>query len=299
MSQEIATHFAQVYNTGIDLLSQQMLSETDGTMLVSNDRGERIYKDQIGSVRAQEKTTRFDDVPIVGHPHSRRAIDPRDFWLRDSIDSFDKLKVLNDPTNEYAMSQAAALAREADLLAVLAALGTAKTGKAGATDVTLPAGQIVDSGTTTVGFTLAKLKQAVRFLKNKHVIRKGMPAELHCYWTSFQEDEFSNTTEVKSIDYNTQRVLVQGGVDEFYKVNFHLLDDYEDNAAGRMLPYDGSTRQCVLWAKTGVRRNWWLRPQGFVDWLPEKQSFQVGAKMSVGHSRMEEVKVVRIDVAEN
>ena len=49
-------------------------------------------------------------------------------------------------------------------------------------------------------------------------------------WTSAQEEEFLDTTEVKSIDFNTQRVLVDGGMGDgrFYGFEYVRLEDWTD-----------------------------------------------------------------------
>src|SRR5690606_33412581 len=108
-----------------------------------------------------------------------------------------KLKVLNDPTNAYSQAFAAAAAREVDRILVEAALGTAYTGEEGATPIALPGGQQVAAGGT--GFTLDKLRDAVRILKQANAVLPGDP--VHVFWTAAQEEEFINTTEVKSSDF--------------------------------------------------------------------------------------------------
>ena len=55
-----------------------------------------------------------------------------------------------------------------------------------------------------------------------------------------------DTAEVKSVDYNTQKVLVSGGVEGFYGFRFIRLEDAAD---GALLPKSGSTRSCFAWGE--------------------------------------------------
>lgn len=296
MSQEIPTHFVDNYSTGIELLAQQMTSATRSAIRVRGMRGKKMSDDQIGVVKMQPRGARHADIPTVDTPHRRRWVTARDYHIRDFIDEYDKLMVLNDPTNGYSQAFAASAARQFDYNVVQGMLGTNYTGEEGTTPVTFPATQIVDAGGAT-GFTLPKLKEAVRILKTNNAIMPG--DELHCFWTARQEEEFIDTNEVKSSDFNTTKVLVEGGVNEFYKVTFHLLEDVEDSDEGRMLPKSGTTRQCPLFCKSGVLAGERKPAYGRIAWIDERESWQVSAGLSMGATRLQEKKITRIDVLEN
>lgn len=292
MSDQINTFNYESYSRGINLLAQQLMRETMGTLRDEPLTGKRGFFDQVGRVRMQQKTGRAVDIPIVHTPHARRSVVAKDFYIRDFIDEFDKLKILNEPTNAYSQTFAAAAAREVDKVVVDAALGTAFTGEEGTTSVVLPSAQKIAAGST--GFTLAKLREAVQKIKTANAL---MPTDsLHVFWTAKQEEEFINTTEVKSSDFNNQKVLVDGAMRGFYGCNFHRLEDV--SSSERILPKSGTTRSCVLWVSSGMLLGTWKAPYGRVAFIDERESFQVMAGLSVGATRMEEVKVVQIDVVE-
>jgi len=293
MSDQIPTFNYQKYSTGIDLLVQQMSRETRGAVMEEPMSGERVFFDQVGAVAMQEKTGRAQDIAVVNTPHARRSCTATDFAIRDFVDSFDKLKILNDPTNAYSTVFAAAAARKTDQIVINAALGTAYTGKEGGTAVPLPSAQKIAASTT--GFTLAKLQTAVQRIKSANALMPG--DSLHCFWTAKQELQFINTEEVKSFDFNNQKVMVDGRLAYFYGVWFHRVED--DDASGEILPLESTTRSCVLWCKSGIKLGNWKAPYGSVDWLPEKQTWQVLAGMSAGATRMQEKKVIQIDVIES
>ena len=294
MSSQITEHFVQEYSSGINLLAQQLMSETRIAVTETMIRSKKASDDQIGVIRLQPSGTRHADIPSVNTPHKRRWVTAVRRHARDFIDEEDKLQTLNDPTNGYTQAFAAAAAREYDVQVVNGILGTNYVGEEGTTPIELPSTQIIPAGGT--GFTLGKLQDAVALLKSNHAIQKG--DEIHAFWTSQQEKEFINTTEVKSSDFNRTKVMVEGGVDEFYRVRFHQLNDIEDTDDGRMLPYDGATRQCPLWVKRGVWVGMRKAPYGRVAWLDEKEAYQVSGGISMGATRKEEKLVVRIDVAE-
>ncbi|WP_022729773.1 phage capsid protein [Fodinicurvata sediminis] len=296
MSEDITTAFVQQYSDGITLLAQQESEETRKAItLYPNMKAEKTSFDQVGLVKMQPRGGRHADIPSVDTPHKRRWLIPTAFHARDFIDEFDQLQMLTDPTNAYTQAFAAAAARTFDKAVIDGALGTNYVGKDGVTQIELPSSQKIAVGGT--GFTLDKLKQAVRILKSNHALMKG--DELHCFWTARQEEEFIDTTEVKSSDFNRNKVMVDGGVDEFYRVRFHLLEDVDDTEDGRMLPKDGNTRSIPLFTKSGIRYGEPKPPYGNVAWLPEKESWQVSGGVMVAACRDDERKVVQIDVDES
>lgn len=292
MSEQITEAFINQYSSGIEMLAQQMTSRLRQAVVVRPMKGKKMDQDQVGVVRLQQRQGRHQDIPVIETPHKRRWVTAKNFWARDFIDEFDKLELLNDPTNSYSQAFAAAAAREFDFSVVDGLLGTNFTGEEGTTPIVLPAAQkIADGGT---GFTLDKLQEGVQRLKTAHAIMPG--DTIHCAWTAKQEQEFVNTTEVKSSDFTMLRVLDAGGVESFYKVNFHFLEDVE--AAGDMLPKTGTVRTCPLWVRSGCLVGERRKAGGRIAWLDEKESWQVSGSWSGGSTRLQEVKVVQIDVQE-
>lgn len=295
MSHEIADHYARKFLAGINLLSQQLKSITRDTVTIVPDAaGEIMFRDAVGPVELVDKDGFAQDIPVLNQSHTRRALSPQDKWGRRYIDSFDKLKIFNDPTNRYSQAFTAAGQRAIDRFVITALLGTAYTGKQGTVPIALPTAQKIAAGST--GFTFAKVQEGIRMLRNKNAIMQGEPVTV--LYTSFQEKEFVNTTEVKSIDYNTQKVLVEGEAGTFYTCHFKRIEDAAATTAGRMLPYSSSTRSCVMYPKSACELGLWKDVFGSIDWLPEKQVFQVMGGVSGGAVRLEDEKVVQIDCVE-
>lgn len=292
MSVEITTAFRQEYKSGIEMLVQQMSAKMRGAVREEAIAGKRAFFDQVGAVAATEAAERHGDTQYVNTPHRRRSVSAKTYRVADLVDVPDMIRTLNDPTNAYSQAFAAALNRAIDREVAAAAIGTAWTGETGTTAVALPSAQKIAAGGT--GFTLAKLRQAMRKFKAANAVMPG--EELYVAWTSAQEDEFMDAAEVKSVDYNTQKVLVSGGIEGFYGFRFIRLEDAGD---GALLPKAGGTRSCFAWAKSGLLLGIGQEITAKIDPIPAKNyAVQVYASMDVGATRMQEEKVVQIDCAE-
>lgn len=290
MSDSIVAGYTQKHAQGIEILAQQLTEMTMGTVDARQLDGKRQQFDQMGAIRMQKKIGRAVPPKTVEVPQKARFITALDYQIRDFVDDFDKLKVFNDPTNDYTTVQAAAAARETDQILINAALGTVLEGEDGSISTPFPASQVVNDG--GFGFTLPKLQEAVGKIKRQNAL---LPTDsLHCFWTEAQEREFINTTEVKSSEFNNTKVMVDGELRNFYKVNFHRIEDFEDNADGRILPFASSIRTCVLWARSGMLLGTWKAPSGKVEWNVERQAWQITMDMSRGALRRQDSKVVAI-----
>ncbi len=299
MSTLITTAMVDTYNVGFETLAQQLQSKLIDRVRTEAEPGERVSFDQVGAVAAKEVVTRHGDTQYVNTPHRRRWAIPKDWAVADLLDEQDLVRILSNPGGEYGKVFIAALNRERDKAIIDAALGNALTGKTGTDIVALPAGQQIAHGGT--GFTLAKVKDALKRMKAGNALEMG--SELTIAWTSAQEDEFLDTTEVKSIDFNTQRVLVDGGMgdDKFYAFQYIRLEDWTDQEGilHQILPKTGTVRSCVAWVKEGLLLNDPKPPLVRAEQLPGKNyAWQYHACSTFGTTRMQEVKVVQIDVQE-
>lgn len=298
MSDEITTAMVDTYNDGIELLAQQTRSKLIEYVRTEAESGERNSFDQVAPVAARRRDDRHGDTQYIHSPHRRRWVTTENWYVSDLLDEPDMRRILNNPSGEYSANFIAALNRERDAEIIEKAIGTAYTGKTGTTQVAFPAGyQIAHGGT---GFTLAKVQAAMTLLKGGNAVDQNM-MDLYVAWTSAQEEEFMDTTEVKSHDYNTQRVLVRGAMDTFYGFNYVRLEDWtdEEGTLHRILPKSGTVRTCVAWVKNGLLMNEPKQPQVRVAQLPGKHySWQFYGDADFGATRMQETHVVQIDVQE-
>lgn len=298
MSDQITVAMVDTYNDGIELLAQQLRSKLINYVRKEGKTGERNAFDQIAPVAARRRTDRHGDTQYINTPHKRRWVVADPWEVADLLDEPDLLEILNNPAGEYSATFIAAINRERDAEVIRAALGTAYTGKNGLTQVAFPAAQQIPHGGT--GFTLDKVQQAMGKFKAANAVDQNMD-NLYVAWTEAQEREFMNTEEVKSHDYNTQKVLVRGAMDTFYGFTYIRLEDWTDELGQehQILPKSGTVRSCVAWVKQGMLMNEQQGPRVRVDQLPgKKYSWQFYGDAKFGATRMQETHVVEIQVQE-
>ena len=202
MSTQITTAFVNQFSANVSMLSQQMGSLLRSAVDVESVNGEKAHFDQVGSVAAVAKTSRHSDTPILDTPHSRRQVSLTTYEWADLIDDADKVRMLSDPTSNYARAAAAAIGRSMDDVVIAALGGTSLTGKAGATSTVLPAASKIGHG--SAGLTIAKLVTAKKKLDEGNV-DPSVPR--YIVVSPEQIEDLLNTTSVTSSDFNTVHIL--------------------------------------------------------------------------------------------
>jgi hypothetical protein len=144
-----------------------------------------------------------------------------DYVWADLVDSADKIRMLIDPTSDYAMEAMWAMGRAMDDEIIAAALGTAYTGVDGTTQVTLAAQNklVAFDGTSTTGCNLnVKTLVAAKSYFGRNEVD---PSEALTMVVSQRElDGLLNDNEAISGDYNSIKALVQGDINSFVGFKF-------------------------------------------------------------------------------
>ena len=286
MSTEITTAFVEQYSSNIQMLSQQKGSLLRDKVRVESVTGKNAFFDQVGSVTATVRTTRHADTPQSDTPHSRRRVSLVDYEFADLIDDLDKVRMLVDPTSTYALAAAYAMGRAMDDAIITAALGSADTGVAGGTAVTLPAGQII-AETGTTGMTIAKLREAKEIIDLADV-DPSLPR--HIIVSPKQISDLLGTTEVSSSDFNTVKALAQGDINTFLGFNF---------VVSNRLAVASQIRDCIAFVGDGIALAVGKDSTARIDERSDKgYATQVYYSAAFGATRMEEEKVVKIQAYE-
>jgi hypothetical protein len=304
MSSQITENFSQQYSSNVFHLSQQKGSRLRGTVRNESQQGKRAYYDRIGSVSAQLKTGRHSSTPQLDTPHSRRAVDLNDYEWADLVDDQDKIRMLHDPTSEYAIAAMWAMGRAMDDVVIAALGGSAYSGETGGTTVDLANANklAAHTGSALSDLNLKTLRAAKRMLDAAEV-DKSIKRYFVC--TSKQIEALLGQTEVTSADYNTVKALVQGEVNTF--MGFEFIQIERLNAQVSAL--SGSTssgavgsgssligaRKCYAFASDGALLAIGADMKGRISERDDKSyATQVYACMSIGGTRMEENKVVEV-----
>lgn len=275
----ITQSFVQQFSSNIHDLLEQGGSKLMGVVDMEKVNGDKAFFERIGSIEVAEVVSRHADTALTDPAHSRRMLVISDYAAAVMLDKQDDIKMLIDPTNNYAKKLAAGMGRKMDDVIITAFLGTALAGTDGSTSVAFAAGQKIAAGGT--GLTFEKLLEAKKlFINNEY---DGM------LWIVLGGDgleDLLSETEIQSIDTNTVRALVRGEIDTFMGMKFIINNRIPDN---------GSDKRAIVFGedalKLGVAHNLEVN----IDNRPDKNNNkQVLVRSSFGAVRMEEERVVEI-----
>jgi len=294
MSINLANHYAQQFATNIELLLQQKGSKLRGLVTEAPYMGEQASPvDQIGAISMQPVVGRFEPIGRVDADTDRRWVLPSDFDLNQLVDSFDKLRLLQDPTSKFVENAMNAAGRQIDDLIIDAFFGTAKTGKSGSTNTSfLSANQVaVNFGASAnTGLTVAKLRQARKILMANEVEMDSDPITVVA--TATQMDNLLAEAQIISLDFNEKPVLMDGKIQRFLGMNFVHCE---------RLDVDGSSyRRIPVFAKSGMHLGLWNDIKTDVTQRKDLKGhpWQAYVYMSMGATRLEEKKIIEIKCAE-
>jgi len=278
----ITTAFVKQFGTTFELLSQQKGSRLQNAVrLETGAYGEEEYFDQYGEDTANVKVSRNVDVQYAVDDYKRRRVSFQDLYWAKLIDKEDKLSMLIDPTSGLTRAGVWAIGRKVDDLIIDAFSGTAYTGKAGGTSTTFTSANQIAVGST--GLTISKLINAKELLDAADV---DPEEERYIACAASQISDLLNTTEVKSIDYNSVKALVEGKVDTFMGFKFIRT---------QRLTLSSTTRTALAWAKSGILLAKRTGMSTKLDVIPTKHyATQAYAALSCGATRMDEEKCVEI-----
>lgn len=281
MSTQITTAFVQQYKSNLLVLAQQKGSRLRNTVRVESVTGTAAFFDRLGATAAVARTTRHGDTPLVDSPHSRRRVTLAPYEWADLIDQSDKVRLLIEPTSEYAVNAANAMGRTMDDILIAAASGLAYTGVdgSGTQAITL---QVAAAATN---LTLTKL------LATKEALDEGEVDGDDRYFIVSPKmlTSLLGTTEVKSADYNSVKALVMGQIDTFLGFKFIMSNRLAANAtANGHLALAYQRRAMLLAIGADVKTE--IGPRA-----DKSYSTQVYVSMDLGATRIEDAGVVEID----
>lgn len=294
MSINLPSHYVKQYATNIELLLQQTKSKLEPYVTMGSYKGESASPvDQIGSIEMQDVVARFAPMGRVDAAVDRRWVAPSDFELPQLIDSFDKLKLLLDPSSMYVQNAVAAANRKKDSVILAAYFAANSTGKTGSTSTSFTSANAIAvnyGGGANTGLTIPKLRQAKKLLMAAEVDLDS--DQLVCPITATQHDNLLSEIQVISLDFNEKPVMMEGKITRFLGINFIHCE---------RVPVDGSSyRRVPVWAKSGVHLGMWQDIQNSISVRHDLsgEPWQAYTKLSVGATRLQEAKCIEIKCSE-
>jgi hypothetical protein len=298
MSVNIPTWYVQQYNTNIVQLVQQKVSRLRSACMTGNHTGTGASPvDQVGIIEMQDVTTRFEPMPRVDAPTDRRWVSPFDADLPQLIDSFDKLRLLTDPTSIYVTNAVSAANRKFDDRILPAFFASAATGVTGGTSTAFDTtNQVVSvsTGGTTSNMNVAKLEAGRKILMTNEV-----DLENESIWVAYsatEDQSLRNELQVVSLDFNEKPVFNDKGLIMSWRgFNFihsersSLTTTATDDAAGQ-------SKAIPMWVKSGMYLGVWNEINTNISQRNDLRGepWQAYTKMSANATRLEEKKVVKI-----
>lgn len=313
MSDQIVIAYAKHYASNVVHLSQQKSSYFGDKVRNEHQNVEQDFYDRIGSVTAQLKAGRQEDVAYSNTPHSRRRVVTKKYFYADTTDKDDKVKTVIDPNSAYVQAAVMALNRAKDDVVIAAALGSSYGGVDGGTPVVLPDSQKVAAhdGSTLTGVNMnVKTLRAVSKKFNANEVDKSI--KRYVAMGSSQLEALLGQTEVTSSDYNSIKALVMGDVDTFMGFKFVFSERLPRSSTNITYNKDSgvvgsgtgtitaaNSRRCFAWAEDGLLLATAEELFTSIDILPSKHFLsQIYASQNYGATRMEEEKVVEIICSE-
>lgn len=319
MSVEVTTAMVNQFNSNVFHLSQQKGSRLKGMIKSNSQNAESEFYDRIGTVLAKEKQGRHSDVEYSDTPHSRRKVTMKDFYFADLVDKEDKLRLIQDPESEYSKAAYMTLGRKIDQIIIEGLLGTAYSGKEGASSVVLPNVQRLAAfdGTATTGrkLNLKTLKALKKMFTKLEAIDSDTDL-IYLTVTSEQIESLMDNIEVTSSDYNSVKALVSGAIDTFYGFKFIRIESLPFSNAeffgvrnptilynkdsgvvgsGSQTLTLASCKSLVAWVPSAGMLAIGEDVKGRIDEIPSKHyAKQIYASMTMGCARLEEEKVVEV-----
>lgn len=304
--------FYNAYTAGYEHILQERRPVYDGLVMQRPLMGEYQSFDFIGDIELDDKTDRFEDIPIEDIIHNRRWIFPK--WARKGIfvDKEDDIALHTDPTSAYMQALAKAVIRKENETVTDAFFADVNGGK-NPTDDTFALNdslyvystRITTGGRTiahdvqadftaggvSTGLTIEKLilvRQALEELEN------DPDALFHIATAPKQKSDLLRESETQSIDTNILRSLVAGVVNEymgfrFVGTNRMVIGSSNDVDA------DTSVYELPAWTKEGMLFAKHQSAIFGVDWLPRKQIWQLSARVGMNAIRMDESKIMKIE----
>lgn len=291
MTISIPIAFSQKFTADFLLLSQQKMSRLWKTVRSEPDflNGKFGYYDRIGATAMQRRTSRNADTPNIDQAHSRRRITLSDYEWATLIDKQDVMRMIAGGMlpAKYLQNALMAAQRQRDDVIIAAATANSQVMDEddAATSTALPAAQIIANGGT--GLTLAKVLNAKELLDAAEVAEE---TPKYAIVSAKQVTNMLNTTEVKSVDYNSVKALASGQLNTF--LGFEWI-------RSERLAVSSSIRKCLFYAQGAVGVA--LGEDITTDIGPRRDkgmATQVYVSQSLDATRVEDVQLVEVDCSE-
>jgi hypothetical protein len=280
--------YAQAYSRNIMQLAQQKYSKLLPAVYTKpNVTGKNFFQDQIGQWSMEVKAGRNVQTPNNDPTLARRMGTMIDYHDNRLLDRGDELRCISDPRSSYTIAAAQALGRQIDDVIIDAMFGTAYYGETGSSSITLGTDAI--SGISHIAgtpatLTFARIRQAKRILDLENVEMEDRFFVVDPYGL----EQLLGVEQVTSADYAAVRALIRGEIDTW--MGFTWITSTRLDASG-------TTTTCGAFQRYGVCVAMGAEPLVRTDERTDlSYSWQIYYELNIGAVRLEEARVVKVDV---
>jgi len=205
------------------------------------------------------------------------------------LDRGDELRTLSDPRSAYTIAAARSLGRQIDLRIIAGLEGTANTGETGSGSITLGTDAI--SGISHIAgtpsnLTFARVREAKRILDQEDVEMEDRFLVVN----PIALEQMLAVSEATSSDYAAVKALVRGEIDTW--MGFKWI-------TSTLLTASGTQTTCLAFQRYGICAALGAQPIVRTDERRDlSYSWQVYYELNIGTVRLEEARVVKVDVIE-
>lgn len=286
MTISIDTSYINQFSDNIHNLLEQKSSKLRGIFPEEEKHGEKHFFDRLGSLEATEVIGRLEETELLDPAHSRRMATVKLYGASTYLDNIDKIKMLIDPTSEYAMKLAAAHGRNFDKVVFAALYGTAATGKEGSGTQTLPSAQKIAHG--SAGLTTAKLHSGLKILQAAEVDLAFTEIFLATDAEGINDLFTDTTNQLTSFDFQAGKPISTGELPSFRGVKIihsELIPDLTVGSEARALMFTRDAVRIAIGKQLEVK----MAERPDLNFMA-----QISTYMALGAVRIEDQRVVEI-----
>ena len=289
MAATINAAFISQFSDNIHTLVRERGSKLRAIFPTEDQSGEKHFFDRIDKLQVSEVTTRKDTTSLQDPAHTRRMATLKRYAAHTYLDDLDKIKLLVDPTSEYARALADAHGDNYDVTLYNQLLGTAATGADGSgTQAFDTSNQQIAHG--SAGLTVAKVHQALRILEANEIDidREELFMTVGALGVEDLLTDSTNGVQISSFDYQNSKTMATGTLPNFRGINIVRTQRVPDETAD-------TTYRAILFTRDAMK----VAVKGMLEVKTAERAdlnylSQISAYMNFGGVRMEEKKVVDV-----
>jgi hypothetical protein len=296
MTTTISDADALKFTSNVELLSQQLISKLEDTVMVRDFEGEGAQDvQQVGSVDLDAVVSIDADTNYGSPTHTSRWLYPSPFDKAFLLDKISLVKTIADFKNEYVRTLSVAAFRKVDDEIITNYYGTAKTGKQGGTSTSFTAANEIAAtvgAAAATGLNPEKVMKALEVLKEGEGIDDSGTDEMYAVIAPKQRTDLLRFVEVASGDFTAKSAYSTGQIPPGWMgINWRISN---------RLPTSAGNRRNMLYVKSGVCLGYWIRPTPELFLNPaKKNNWTAQMRIMLGATRREEAKCASILCAES